>query len=196
LLKIGVLVTICIVPLLIVPAYSLECRDGAYIGRDNQGNEACRDIKTNQIIGELTSPVVAPSSNQANQPSSSNQNPANNSSQRIIDFASIIIIFISIIAIIAFLATRRERSSSATYRPTVYSQRTKSKQIRAGKKGENLVRAKLSQLDNDYHIFWDVNVAMPKYITYNDKRNLRTAQIDFVVVSKKGSFCNRSKKLE
>lgn len=213
-IKVLVLVSIFLISLFIVPAYSLQCPDGAYIGRDNQGNEACRDIKTNKIIAKLTSPVVAPSSNQPNQPSSSNQNPVNNSSQGIIYFVPIIIILIVIIAIIA-VASRRIRSSNAMYIPSnfgqdyspqIYSkdaigsrkqrtekqrtntQRTQSKQIRAGKKGENLVMNKLSQLDDGHHIFSDVNIAMNKYITYNDERNLRTAQIDFVVVSKKGVF--------
>jgi len=194
--KIVVLVAICLIPLFIVPAFALQCPDGAYIGRDNQGNEACRNIDTNKIIDR----IIPQSPNQANQPGSSYQNPANNFSQGIIDFMPIIIIFIVIIAIIA-VASKRTSSSNAMYIPSNYSrdysskqvsktsrQRTKSKQIRAGKKGENLVRNKLSQLDNGHHIFWDVNVEMSRYITYNDKRNLRTAQIDFVVVSKKGVF--------
>jgi len=103
----------------VIPAYSLECPDGAYIGRDNQGNEACRDIKTNQIIEGLTSPVIAPS-NQANQPGSSNQNSENNSSQEIVGYAAGIILLIIIIAIIAVAVSRRKRSS-ATYKPIVYS---------------------------------------------------------------------------
>jgi len=187
-LKIVVLIVICLIPLFIVPAFALQCPDGAYIGRDNQGNEACRDIKTNQIIN----PVIAQSPNKANQPSSSNQNPSNNSSQVISDYAPLIIIFLIIPAIIVVVSRQKLSSSKIVHTEpkTKYKkyQRTKSKQVRAGKKGENLVRAKLSQLDNDYHIFWDVNVVMPKYITYNDERNLRTAQIDFVVVSKKGVF--------
>ena len=42
--------------LLIIPltADALKCPDGAYIGVDNQGNEACRDIDTNQIIDPTT----------------------------------------------------------------------------------------------------------------------------------------------
>ena len=42
--------------LLIIPLTvdALKCPEGAYIGRDNQGNEACRDIDTNQIINPAT----------------------------------------------------------------------------------------------------------------------------------------------
>ena len=49
----GVLIALA---LLISPltADALKCHDGAYIGLDNQGKEACRDIDTNQIIDPTT----------------------------------------------------------------------------------------------------------------------------------------------
>jgi len=33
---------------------SLDCPKGTYHGLDNQGNEACRDIQTNQIVDPNT----------------------------------------------------------------------------------------------------------------------------------------------
>ena len=35
-------------------AYGLTCPDGTYIGRDNGGQEACRDIETNNIVDPKT----------------------------------------------------------------------------------------------------------------------------------------------
>lgn len=51
-----VLVILFSFSLIIIPfsAYALDCPKGAYIGRDNQGNEVCRDIETNQIIDPET----------------------------------------------------------------------------------------------------------------------------------------------
>jgi len=56
----------------------------------------------------------------------------------------------------------------------------------AGAKGETLALEKLSELPDDYHIFCGVNKDLDKYITYRRKRNLKSAQMDFVVVSKRG----------
>jgi hypothetical protein len=56
----------------------------------------------------------------------------------------------------------------------------------AGAKGETLALEKLSELPDDYHIFCGVNKDLGKYITYRRKRNLKSAQMDFVVVSKRG----------
>ena len=56
----------------------------------------------------------------------------------------------------------------------------------AGAKGEILALEKLSELPDDYHIFCGVNKDLGKYITYRRKRNLKSAQMDFVVVSKRG----------
>jgi len=137
-----ILVAIFLIPLILIPAYSLVCPDGAYIGRDNQGNEACRDIKTNQIIGHLASPVVAPS-NQANQPSSSNQNSVNNSFQGIIGYAAGIILLIIIIAIIAVAVSRRTRSSNVTHIPSNYSHHSsKTGSKAANTRGKDDVRKK------------------------------------------------------
>jgi len=56
----------------------------------------------------------------------------------------------------------------------------------AGAKGEILALEKLSELSDDYHIFCGVNKDLGKYITYRRKRNLKSAQMDFVVGSKRG----------
>ena len=56
----------------------------------------------------------------------------------------------------------------------------------AGAKGELDVLKKLSQLSDDYHVMCGVNMDLGHYITYDGKKNLRSAQMDFVVVSKRG----------
>jgi len=56
-----------------------------------------------------------------------------------------------------------------------------------GARGEVLALEKLSELPDDYHIFCGVNKELKNYVTYRRKRNLRSAQMDFVVVSKKGA---------
>jgi len=58
----------------------------------------------------------------------------------------------------------------------------------AGAKGENKVLEKLSQLGDEYHVLCGVRIGLPYFISYNGKKNLKSAQIDFVVVSKKGVY--------
>jgi len=58
----------------------------------------------------------------------------------------------------------------------------------AGAKGENQVIEKLSQLGDEYHVLCGVRLGLSHYISYNEKKNLKSAQIDFVVVSKKGIY--------
>jgi len=55
-----------------------------------------------------------------------------------------------------------------------------------GAKGEVLALEKLSELSDDYHIFCGMNKELKKYVTYRRERNLKSAQMDFVVVSKRG----------
>ena len=55
-----------------------------------------------------------------------------------------------------------------------------------GARGEVLALEKLSELPDDYHIFCGVNKELKGYVTYRRKRNLKSAQMDFVVVSKRG----------
>ncbi len=44
----------------------------------------------------------------------------------------------------------------------------------------------LNKLPDEFHVLCGVNLALPDYITYNGKKNLKSAQMDFVVVSKRG----------
>ena len=56
----------------------------------------------------------------------------------------------------------------------------------AGAKGEEIALKKLSELPDDFHVFCGVNQELENYVTYREKRNLRSAQMDFVVVSQRG----------
>lgn len=60
--------------------------------------------------------------------------------------------------------------------------------LHAGAKGENQVIDKLSQLNDECHVLCGVRLGLSHYISYNGKKNLKSAQIDFVVVSKKGVY--------
>lgn len=66
--------------------------------------------------------------------------------------------------------------------------KNKNKQLRAGAKGENRVIECLSALGDDYHVLCGVRIELPYWISYNGQKNLRSAQMDFVVVSRKGVF--------
>ena len=65
-------------------------------------------------------------------------------------------------------------------------EKNKDNPFHAGARGELEVLEKLSQLSDDYHVLCGVNIGLPYYVTYNGKKNLGSAQIDFVVVSNKG----------
>ncbi|WP_428325771.1 nuclease-related domain-containing protein [Nitrosopumilus sp.] len=65
-------------------------------------------------------------------------------------------------------------------------EKKKDDSFHAGAKGELSALDVLSQIPDDFHIMCGVNLALPKYVTYNGKRNLKSAQMDFVVVSKRG----------
>lgn len=60
--------------------------------------------------------------------------------------------------------------------------------LHAGAKGENKVIDELSKLDDSFHILAGIEVQLLKWVTYNGKKNLRSAQMDVVVVSPKGVF--------
>lgn len=60
--------------------------------------------------------------------------------------------------------------------------------LHSGTKGELRALDTLSKLDDSHHIFCGVNMELPYYVTYNGKKNLRSAQMDFVIVSKRGVF--------
>jgi len=58
--------------------------------------------------------------------------------------------------------------------------------LHKGAKGELEVLEKLCELSNDFHVMCGVNMDLGKYISYNGEWNLRSAQMDYVVVSKRG----------
>ena len=64
-------------------------------------------------------------------------------------------------------------------------EKNKDDPLHAGDSGELQVIDILSQLPDEYHILCGVNLQLPKYVTYNGKKNLKSAQMDFVVISKK-----------
>jgi len=65
-------------------------------------------------------------------------------------------------------------------------EKNKNTSLHSGAKGELRVLDILSKLDDDYHILCGPTLELPHYVTYNGKRCLKSAQIDFVIVSKKG----------
>ena len=58
----------------------------------------------------------------------------------------------------------------------------------AGAKGELKVVEELKKLDNNFHVLCDVKIGLPYWIKYDGRRNLKSAQMDFVVVGPKGVF--------
>jgi len=58
--------------------------------------------------------------------------------------------------------------------------------LHAGASGELRALDRLSRLGDEYHVLCGVNIELDRWVTYNGKRNLGSAQMDFVVVSKKG----------
>jgi hypothetical protein len=58
----------------------------------------------------------------------------------------------------------------------------------SGAYGETQVLNELNMLSESYHIFCDVNVTLKDYIRYRGNRNLKSAQMDFVVVGPTGIF--------
>lgn len=52
----------------------------------------------------------------------------------------------------------------------------------------------LSQLDDEYHILYGVNIELANDITYHGKKNLKYARMDFVVISKRGIILIKIKK--
>ena len=60
--------------------------------------------------------------------------------------------------------------------------------LETGTKGENKVIDELSKLDDSYHILGGVDIELHNWVTYNGKKNLKSAQMDIVVVCPKGVF--------
>lgn len=71
-------------------------------------------------------------------------------------------------------------------RQIIKIEKNKNSSLHSGAKGELRVLNTLSKLDDNYHIFCGLNMDLPHYVTYNGKKNLKSAQMDFVVVSKRG----------
>ena len=67
-------------------------------------------------------------------------------------------------------------------------EKNKDDPFHAGAKGENRVIDELSQLGDEYHVLCGVRIGLSHFISYNGKKNLKSAQMDFVVVSKKGVY--------
>ena len=60
--------------------------------------------------------------------------------------------------------------------------------LKTGTHGEKDVIDKLAKLDDNYHILCGVEIELPYYVTYNERKNLKSAQMDLVVVCPKGVF--------
>ena len=62
------------------------------------------------------------------------------------------------------------------------------KLLQKGTRGENKVIDELEKLDDSYHVLCGVEIELDYWVTYNGKKNLRSAQMDIVVVCPKGVF--------
>lgn len=60
--------------------------------------------------------------------------------------------------------------------------------LHKGAKGEIRVLEELAKLGDDYHVLCGLRMRLPHVITYRGQKNLKSAQMDFVVVCKKGVF--------
>ena len=71
------------------------------------------------------------------------------------------------------------RLSKSNYKPISLQQ---------GVKGENDVLNKLAELDDNFHVLCDVRIDLGRLVTYPFRKtlDLRKAQMDFVVVSRRG----------
>jgi len=60
--------------------------------------------------------------------------------------------------------------------------------LKTGTHGENDVIDELSKMNDSYHILCGVEIELDHWVTYNGKKNLKSAQMDVVVVCPKGVF--------
>ncbi len=72
-------------------------------------------------------------------------------------------------------------------------ERNRKNPLYAGAEGEIRTLEQLSHLSDNYYVLCGLNASLPRYVTYNGIRNLRTAQMDFVVVSRKGTVVIEAK---
>lgn len=67
-------------------------------------------------------------------------------------------------------------------------EQNKNKPVYAGARGEKRIIKILSELGDDYHIFCGLHMFLPYTVSFRGQKNLRSAQMDFVIISKKGLF--------
>ena len=60
--------------------------------------------------------------------------------------------------------------------------------LRTGTHGENDAIDELEKLDDSYHILCGVEMELDYWVTYNGRKNLKSAQMDIVVVCPKGVY--------
>jgi len=65
-------------------------------------------------------------------------------------------------------------------------EKNKDDPFHAGASGELQVLDKLSKISDDYHVLCGLNIGLGHWVTYNGQKNLSSAQMDFVVVSRRG----------
>ena len=124
------LIIIAIAFVLLIPtssfAYaqsSLNCPDGTYYGKDNQGNDACRDIKTNQIIESTTNTQIFQDLSSDN------------------SIFYLLIIGVLVIVIIVILVKRpKSRSDRVSRKPPKYKKNVKYSQSRMKISKKTIIR--------------------------------------------------------
>lgn len=62
------------------------------------------------------------------------------------------------------------------------------RRLQKGARGEIRVLEELAKLGDDYHVLCGMRMRLPYAVTYRGEKNLKSAQMDFVVVCKKGVF--------
>ena len=67
-------------------------------------------------------------------------------------------------------------------------EQNKNRPVYAGARGEKTIIKVLSELGDDYHVFCGLHIFLPYMVSFRGQKNLRSAQMDFVIVSKKGLF--------